>query len=45
MLYVKQKAESDVWVATREEIALHFREKFPYLPGHLAPGHPNSLGK
>jgi len=43
MLYVKQKAGNDVWVATREEIALHFREKFPYVPGYLAPGRPNGM--
>ncbi len=38
ILYVKGK--EDVWVATREEIAGHFREKFPYVPGYLAPGRP-----
>lgn len=27
-----------VWVATRTQIAEHFREKFPYQRGHLAPG-------
>lgn len=41
MLYVKE--HSDVWVTTREEIALHFKEKFPYVPGYLAPGRPRGL--
>jgi hypothetical protein len=27
-----------VWVATRTQIAEHFREKFPYQKGYLAPG-------
>ncbi len=27
-----------VWVATRAQIAEHFREKFPYQKGYLAPG-------
>lgn len=31
-------AKEDVWVATRTQIAEHFREKFPYERGHLAPG-------
>jgi peptidoglycan/xylan/chitin deacetylase (PgdA/CDA1 family) len=44
MLYVKEKGGQDVWVATRREIATHFRNKFPYVPGHLAPGRPNRLG-
>ena len=25
-----------VWIATRTQIAEHFREKFPYRKGHLA---------
>jgi peptidoglycan/xylan/chitin deacetylase (PgdA/CDA1 family) len=37
LLYVK--SHDGVWVATRRDIAKHFREKFPYQPGHLAPGH------
>jgi peptidoglycan/xylan/chitin deacetylase (PgdA/CDA1 family) len=41
MLYVKE--HEDVWVATREEIAEHFKETFPYMPGHLAPGRPTGL--
>jgi hypothetical protein len=45
MLYVKEKGGDDVWVAKREEIAEHFKSKFPYTPGHLAPGHPYGLGK
>jgi hypothetical protein len=45
MLYVKEKAAGDVWVAKREEIAEHFREKYPYVPGHLAPGRAFGLGK
>jgi hypothetical protein len=45
MLYVKEKGGDDVWVAKREEIAEHFKSKFPYMPRHLAPGHPVSLGK
>ncbi|TVY13698.1 hypothetical protein LARI1_G007881 [Lachnellula arida] len=28
----------EVWVATREEIAQHFKKEFPYLLGYLAPG-------
>ena len=34
--YISQK--EGVWVATRTQIAEHFREKFPYQKGHLAPG-------
>lgn len=49
MLYVKEREKADgegsVWVATREEIAVHFRSKFPYAPGHLAPGRPSGLVK
>ena len=45
MLYVTEKAGDDVWVARREEIAEHFREKYPYVPGHLAPGRAFGLGK
>lgn len=41
MLYINEK--EGVWVTTRKEIALHFREKFPYTPGHLAPGRPVGL--
>jgi len=44
MLYVKEKAGNKCWVATREQIAVHFKTRFPYVPGHLAPGHPNSGG-
>ncbi|KUJ06857.1 chitin deacetylase 1 [Mollisia scopiformis] len=29
-------SKEDVWVTTRKDIALHFREKFPYQKGHLA---------
>jgi peptidoglycan/xylan/chitin deacetylase (PgdA/CDA1 family) len=36
MLYVKE--HEGVWVATREEIARHFKEKFPYSPGCLVRG-------
>jgi peptidoglycan/xylan/chitin deacetylase (PgdA/CDA1 family) len=28
-------AKQDVWVARRKDIAVHFREKFPYKPGHV----------
>jgi hypothetical protein len=31
-------SKENVWVATRTQIAEHFREKFPYEPGYLAPG-------
>ncbi len=31
-------SKENVWVATRTQIAEHFREKFPYQKGHLAPG-------
>jgi hypothetical protein len=31
-------SKEGVWVATRTQIAEHFREKFPYQPGYLAPG-------
>lgn len=31
-------SKPDVWVATRTQIAEHFREKFPYEKGFLAPG-------
>jgi peptidoglycan/xylan/chitin deacetylase (PgdA/CDA1 family) len=41
MLYVKE--HEGVWVAKREEIAEHFKEKFPYVPGHLAPGRKQGL--
>jgi peptidoglycan/xylan/chitin deacetylase (PgdA/CDA1 family) len=41
MLYVKE--HKDVWVTTREKIAEHFKEKFPYVPGHLAPERPRGL--
>lgn len=34
--YISSKP--DVWVATRTQIAEHFREKFPYEKGYLAPG-------
>lgn len=36
MEYISQK--EGVWVATRTQIAEHFREKFPYQRGYLAPG-------
>jgi len=41
MKYISEKP--DVWVTTRKEIAIHFREKFPYKPGHLAPEKPLGL--
>lgn len=41
MLYVN--SHPHVWVTTRKEIALHFKSKFPYKPGHLAPGRPVGL--
>lgn len=31
-------SKENVWVATRTQIAEHFREKFPYEKGSLAPG-------
>jgi hypothetical protein len=31
-------AKEGVWIATRTQIAEHFREKFPYEKGYLAPG-------
>lgn len=31
-------SKENVWVATRTQIAEHFREKFPYEKGYLAPG-------
>ena len=34
MKYIQQ--HEGVWVATRKEIAQHFRQKHPYRPGHLA---------
>lgn len=34
--YINSK--EGVWVATRTQIAEHFREKFPYEKGSLAPG-------
>ncbi|KAK8204330.1 hypothetical protein M8818_005175 [Zalaria obscura] len=34
MMYVSQK--EGVWVATRRDIALHYRKVFPYKPGQLA---------
>jgi len=36
MLYVSEKP--GVWVTTRRDIAKHFKEKFPYKPGHRAGG-------
>jgi hypothetical protein len=30
--------KEDVWVATRTQIAEHWRSKFPYEKGYLAPG-------
>jgi len=41
MKYISEK--EGVWVATRRDIAIHFREKFPYKPGHLVPGRPVGL--
>jgi peptidoglycan/xylan/chitin deacetylase (PgdA/CDA1 family) len=41
--YISQK--EGVWVATRTQIAEHFREKFPYQPGYLAPGVKRSEAK
>ncbi|EHK97185.1 putative Chitin deacetylase 1 [Glarea lozoyensis 74030] len=38
MLYVKEKGGDDVWVATREEIATHFKSVYPYKPGELGGG-------
>lgn len=34
--YINSK--EGVWVATRTQIAEHWREKFPYQKGYLAPG-------
>ena len=34
--YISSK--EDVWVATRTQIAEHWREKFPYQKGFLSPG-------
>lgn len=31
-------SKEGVWVASRTQIAEHFREKFPYHRGYLAPG-------
>jgi hypothetical protein len=31
-------SKEGVWVATRTQIAEHFRENFPYKKGYLAPG-------
>ena len=28
-------SKPDVWVTTRRDIAIHYREKFPYRKGHL----------
>lgn len=36
MKYISEK--EGVWVTTRKDIAKHFRGKFPYEPGKLAPG-------
>lgn len=41
MKYISEK--EGVWVTTRRDIAKHFREKFPYKPGNLAPGKPVGL--
>jgi peptidoglycan/xylan/chitin deacetylase (PgdA/CDA1 family) len=38
MLYIKEKGGDDVWVATREEIAEHWKSVYPYKPGHLVEG-------
>lgn len=34
MKYIQE--HEGVWVATRRDIAKHFRSKFPYKPGHRA---------
>ena len=34
MQYISEKP--GVWVTTRRDIAKHFKEKFPYKPGHRA---------
>jgi peptidoglycan/xylan/chitin deacetylase (PgdA/CDA1 family) len=34
MKYIQQ--QEGVWVATRRDIAKHFKEKYPYKPGHRA---------
>jgi hypothetical protein len=31
-------SKENVWVATRTQIAEHFRKEFPYERGYLAPG-------
>jgi hypothetical protein len=31
-------SKEGVWVATRTQIAEHFRKRFPYEKGYLAPG-------
>ena len=36
MIYISEKP--DVWVATRRDIANHYREKFPYKPGSRSGG-------
>lgn len=41
MKYIKERP--DVWVTTRKDIAKHFRAKFPYTPGNLAPKRPVGL--
>ena len=38
MLYVKEMGGDDVWVATREEIAVHWKGVYPYVPGELGAG-------
>lgn len=34
MKYIQQ--QEGVWVATRRDIAKHFKEQYPYRPGHKA---------
>jgi peptidoglycan/xylan/chitin deacetylase (PgdA/CDA1 family) len=42
--FMKHISEKEgVWVTTRRDIAKHFREKFPYQPGNLAPGRQSGL--
>jgi peptidoglycan/xylan/chitin deacetylase (PgdA/CDA1 family) len=36
MRYIADKP--DVWVATRRDIAKHYKEKFPYVPGSRTGG-------
>jgi hypothetical protein len=36
MKYISEK--EGVWVASRRDIAMHYREKFPYVPGSKTGG-------